>query len=125
MATANDDDIFTTWTNDIAGSEIMAVYLCGELDASSAPSLLTDMQGLAEKKRDVVMDVHLLSYIDSTGVSALLSIRNSLERAGKRMCLAGCHGVLTKILEVTRIDTRLKCFEDVDAAIARMRSGES
>ena len=125
MSTTNDEDIFTTWTNDIAGSEVTAVYLCGELDASSAPALLSDTQGLARRNRDIVMDVHLLSYIDSTGVSALLSIRNSLERAGKRMCLAGCHGVLTKILEVTRIDTRLKCFEDVDAAIARMKSGES
>lgn len=124
MSTTNDEDIFTTWTNDIDGSEVTAIYLCGELDASSAPSLLSDMQNLARKKRDVVVDVHLLSYIDSTGVSGLLSIRNSLERAGRRMCLAGCHGVLTKILEVTRIDTRLKCFEDVDTAIEQIKSGK-
>jgi anti-sigma B factor antagonist len=124
VATTNDEDIFTTWSSDIAGTEMMAVYLCGELDASSAPSLLTDLQGLTDRKRDVIMDVHLLSYVDSTGVSALLSMRNALERAGRQMCMAGCHGVLTKIMEITRIDTRLKCFDDVDAAVAQMTTGK-
>lgn len=124
MSTYENEDIFTTWTSELAEHDMTVVCLCGELDASTAPSFLSDVQGVVSKPRDVVADVHLLSYIDSTGVAAVLSIRNALQRAGKRLCLVGCHGLLTKILHITRIDTELRCFEDVDDAIAKRQAGE-
>lgn len=125
MSTSENEEILTTWTSELDDRDLAAVYLCGELDASSAPSFLSDVRGLADGRKNVAVDVHLLTYIDSTGVSALLSIKNALKRVGKRMCLVGCHGVLTKILEITRVDRELPCFDDLDAAIAQMESGGS
>lgn len=125
MDTRGDEEIFTTWTSELDDGNLVALYLCGELDASSAPSFLADVRNLAETGKHVMVDVHLLTYIDSTGVSALLSIRNALKRAGKRMCLVGCHGVLTRIIEVTRVDREFPCFDDLDEAIVQMNSSGS
>ena len=58
----------------------------------------------------------LLSYVDSTRLAAILSLKNALQGIGKRMCLAGCHGLVQRILEVTNIRREFKCFEDVDSA---------
>lgn len=111
-----DEDVFTTWTKDLDNSSL-CVYMCGELDASGVPSFLTDTHGITTSGKDVIVDTHLLSYIDSTGLSALLSIKQALERKGKAMCLVGCHGLLSKILDITRLHDRVKCYETVDDAL--------
>ena len=122
MSASNGEEIFTTWTSELDDGKVSAVYLCGELDASTAPSFLSEVQGLVGAGRSVIMDVHLLSYIDSTGVGALLSIKRALERAGKRMALAGCHGLLARILEITHTQSEFPCYSDLDAALEHVKS---
>ena len=122
MDTRGDEEIFTTWTSELDDGNQVALYMCGELDASTAPSFLSEVQSLAGAGRSVIMDVHLLSYIDSTGVGALLAIKKALERAGKRMALAGCHGLLARILEITHTQTEFPCYSDLDDALKHVKS---
>ena len=117
---AYDDEIFTTWTGELADGRICVLCLCGELDALTTPAMLTQVHDVIGKSVDVVVDVHLLSYVDSTGLAAILSLKNALQGIGRRMCLAGCHGLVQRILEVTNIHREFKCFEDVDAAAIHM-----
>jgi len=122
MTTSDSEEIFTTWTKDLDVDQVSIVYLCGELDASSAPAFLSDMQVLVNNQRNLVMDSHLLSYIDSTGVSALLSMKNALEKNGRKLCIVGSHGLLSKILHVTRVESEIKCFDNLDDAIEDLQS---
>ena len=117
MAASNNADVFSTWVSDLGEPSVCVVYMCGELDASSAPGFLSDIQHVVARRRNVIMDVHLLEYADSTGVTAILSTRNALERNGHAMCLVGCHGLLTRILETIRAYDRFTRFDDVDSAI--------
>jgi len=118
MPVPNSEEIFTTWTRDVASGDVSVVCLVGELDASTAPGFLTDVQEVLDRKHNIVLDVHLLSYVDSTGVAAILSIQHALAEAGKRMGMVGCHGLFTKILRITHIESELSCYEDIDAAIS-------
>ncbi len=122
MSVSENEDIFTTWISDIQGTDASIVYLCGELDTSSAPSFLADIQEIIGRCRDIIMDVHLLSYVDSTGVAAILSVRNALREFGKNLYLAGCHGLLTKILNTIQASNDIICFEDADQAIEALKS---
>jgi anti-sigma B factor antagonist len=117
-----DEEIFTTWTKELEDSSVSIAYLCGELDASSIPTFLSNLQPLACGKRNIVVDTHLLSYIDSTGLGALLSIKQALQRSGRGLCIVGAHGLLTKILELTRADREFRCYETVDEALAEVDS---
>ena len=117
MASFNNGDVFSTWVSDLDERDICVVYMCGELDASSTPGFLSEIQRVVASRRNVIMDVHLLEYADSTGVAAILSIRNALERSGRAMCLVGCHGLLTRILETIMAYDRFTRFDDVDSAI--------
>jgi len=116
MAGAN-EEVFTTWTKDLDDSSVSVAYLCGELDASSVPTLLGHLHPLVSSDRSVIVDAHLLSYIDSTGLSALLSIKQALERSGRGLCIVGAHGLLTKILQLTRADHEFQCYETMDEAL--------
>ncbi len=122
MPASDSEEIFTTWMSELDEGNVAVVYMCGELDASTAPSFLSEVQSLAGAGRSVIMDVHLLSYIDSTGVGALLAIKKALERAGKRMALAGCHGLLARILEITHTQAEFPCCSDLDAALRHVKS---
>ena len=122
MPVPESEEIFTTWTSDLDDRDISLVFLCGELDASSAPVFLADMRNVIKQGKHTVMDVHLLDYVDSTGVGAILSTRNALHEIGRQMCLIGCHGLLTKILQLTRIDRELVCLDDIETAKAEIRA---
>ncbi|MCE5197701.1 MAG: STAS domain-containing protein [Armatimonadota bacterium] len=121
MSISGSEEIFTTWASDLDEHELSTVCLCGELDASSAPAFISDMKKIISRRRNVIMDVHLLDYIDSTGVAAIISTKNAIEATGHKLGLVGCHGLLTKILHITRIEDELRCFEDIDQAIAGLK----
>lgn len=121
MAAPN-DEVFTTWTKELDDAQVSIVYLCGELDASSVPALLGDVHDVVNGKRNIVIDTHLLSYIDSTGLGALFTIKQILHGTGRALCIVGAHGLLPKILHVTRADTEFRCYDSVDEAMAEAAS---
>jgi anti-anti-sigma factor len=118
----SDEEVFTTWTKELEDLPVSIAYLCGELDASSVPALLGGLQPLVAGNRNILVDAHLLSYIDSTGLSALLSIKQAVGRSGRGLCIVGAHGLLTKILQATRADREFACYETADEALADMNS---
>lgn len=121
MSTTADEDVLTVWLEDVEGRNVTVVGLCGALDMSSAPILLSAVQDQVGRRRHIILDAHLLEYVDSAGVAAILSVKNALQRFGKKLCAVGCHGVLAKTLHVTRLEAELPCFDDLDAAVSALR----
>lgn len=121
MSLSENEDIFTTLVSDLDECELSVVCLCGELDASSVPGFISDVQPLINRRRNLIMDVHLLEYTDSTGVAAMLSTKTALEALGRRTLLVGCHGLLSKILHITHIDTELCCYESIEDAVESIK----
>lgn len=119
------EDVFTSLTEDIPCSDVSIWCLCGELDASTVPIFLAEARRIIEQQRNVIMDVHLLEYVDSTGVSAMLSIRNALKTVEKNLCIVGCHGLLTKILRLTQVETELQCVDGLDSAFEALNRRNS
>jgi anti-anti-sigma factor len=52
--------------------------LVGELDLASAPQLLAQVTPEADQDRDIVLDLRDLTFVDSTGISSLISLSNRL-----------------------------------------------
>lgn len=125
MPESDRDEIFTSLIEDVGGTDISVLCMCGELDASSVPTFLAEAQNVIERGRHVIMDVHLLDYVDSTGVAAMLSTRNALQNAGHEVYVVGCHGLLRKVLHITQAETELPCVDELDTAIALIRERET
>ncbi len=121
MQATGNEEIFTTWTSDLSSVDASVVCLCGELDASSAPSFLADLRETVTRRRHLIMDVHLLSYTDSTGVAAILSIKHAQKEAGRDLLLVGCHGLIEKIIHAIGVADDLACFDDLDEAIEALK----
>jgi anti-sigma B factor antagonist len=77
------------------------VSLCGELDVSSSTALNEELTGLIDSgATDLVIDLKLLAFIDSTGLSAILQANKKLQGIGK-LVLRQPVALVRQVFEVT------------------------
>lgn len=89
----------------IEGTHAVA-WVSGEIDLSNAADVLEHSAlALADPRVDaLVVDLSLVSFLDSTGLGALIQLRNQANQAGKRLALRGITAPVTKILALTKLD---------------------
>ena len=82
--------------------------LSGELDLATMGELAraVDRRGAIEG-RAVVLDVSGLTFVDASGVRALIDACELLTGAGHEVTVAGVRAQLGRLLELTRADRRL------------------
>jgi anti-anti-sigma factor len=77
-------------------------YLAGELDMVSAGTLETELQASLNGQSDVVLDVADLTFVDSTGIRAL--IRLAKRSAPRSLVLRHPTPNVEHVLELVRMD---------------------
>jgi anti-anti-sigma factor len=84
----------------------------------SADSMSRELQKLvAAGNRKVVVNLALVTQIDSTGLSALVRAFVSLDRSGGAMKLLRPNGNVRHVLELTRLIRSIPTFEDETVAL--------
>ena len=89
----------------IAGrSESLRLLLSGELDMATADELrsigIRALASLGERAR-LDVDMAALTFIDSSGLGALISIRNAAEDGGHEVALMNVSPSIVRLLELT------------------------
>ncbi|GAT67323.1 anti-sigma-factor antagonist [Planomonospora sphaerica] len=93
------------------------ITLDGELDRLSAGRLGESLdQVLACGRVHLVIDVGALTFCDSSGLWTLISCQRQATAVGGSVRLAGAHGVVRRLLEITRL-TDLFPHDDVVPAL--------
>jgi anti-anti-sigma factor len=83
-------------------SKAARVALVGELDVVTASRVSDELAALADQSvKSVVVDVSELTFIDSTGLRALLAGRERLQAKTASFVLEGASGVVERVLELT------------------------
>ncbi|UGQ10314.1 STAS domain-containing protein [Yinghuangia sp. ASG 101] len=99
-----------TWT---------VVPVTGDLDFASAPALAEAFRvltGDAAGPQRVVVDLHEVEYMDSTGLRILLGMARDLRENGGALRLAGPGDLVVRLLDVTQVTSLLPTYADVTAA---------
>lgn len=101
-----------------AGPSATVAALAGELDRSTAPTLVGLLDELAaEGVAHLVLDLRRLYYVDARGVLLLLDAhRVQLER-GARLSLVGVRPRVADILRRAGADRLLPLFRTLDEAV--------
>ena len=91
----------------------------GEIDLHVSPRV---SQMLAEvikpKPSRMVVDLSRVTYIDSSGLAALIQGMRDVEDYGGRFALAGVQENVLSIFETSRLDKVFLIYPHVDAALA-------
>jgi len=94
----------------------LVVYMIGECDMETVPQLMDELSKAIHEGKNVILDVHLLTYIDSTGISAVASAQRSLAEEGRVLRIVGSHGLFAKAIQLCRLDRLVELYDTVEDA---------
>ena len=92
--------------------------LAGELDLAAAPAVTDAVDTLTDPTRPLVIDLTGLTFIDSTGIHALV---HATPQEGT-ISLVCEPGNVRRVLEMTRIDRVVPVYESLDAALSEQNA---
>jgi anti-anti-sigma factor len=109
-----------------APSTWMVLAMAGEVDLATAPRLRLLLQDADdETSRDVVLDLCDVTYMDCSGLPALLEAR---DRLGARFWLRGLPPPVTRLLELTGLRDEFAVLDEAGSAppgCARAGTGQA
>ena len=86
-------------------SDELILKLAGQLDALSAPELLPTIDKIvAEKRKQVVVDLGGLELIDSSGVAAIVALYKRSRAEGCNVRVTGARDQPLAIFKLLRMD---------------------
>ena len=85
------------------GGDQVVVALRGELDVTDAAEVAASLAAVAAGKRDIILDLAGLEYIDSSGLAALVRARQRALHAGSDLLLAAPQQQVLRMLALTRL----------------------
>ena len=102
---------------------ILVAKLDGErIDAGQAISFSNDMnEKIAEGNTSFVLDLSKVTFIDSSGLGAIVAVHKKVATSGG-LTLAALQGSVLMMFKMTRMDKVFKMFDDVEAAVAELNS---
>lgn len=105
--------------NQRAGVDIAS--LDGEFRDSAADELSGMIGGLlAENGRRIVLDLSRVTYLNSTGLSALVTLAAKINLGESRLVLAAPTPFVANVLELTKLSRFFEVAKSVDEAVGRL-----
>ena len=109
---------------EIVDDGIDVFLLEGEIDLHYAPVLRTLLQTKVRARcRALVMDLAGVSFIDSSGLAAIIEYFRESGDCDGVLCLSGLNDALRTTFEIVRLDKVIPIFESRAQAVAALKAG--
>lgn len=102
-------------TSEIDGAVVVA--LAGEVDLSHSPRLRKMLMELMFDRRDVLIDMKSVAYIDSSGIASLVEAYQMARRNQTRFTLVDVSQPAMRVLQLARLDKVFAIAPTVEAAL--------
>ena len=101
------------------GDWLVVTLLEARLDAAVASAFRESILArIDQASAQVVLDLHHVSFLDSSGLGALVFALKHVAQHGGRLHFCGVTPAVMAVLRLTRMDRVLKTFDSREAAIA-------
>ncbi|MEC9374352.1 MAG: STAS domain-containing protein [Planctomycetota bacterium] len=92
----------------------------GDIDLSRSPSFRERLRTVFDRKpKRVVVDLHDVPYMDSSGVATLVEALQIARRARTPLVLVNLQDKVRSVFEIARLDSVFDIAQDVDSALTR------
>jgi len=109
-----------------SGDGAHVINVRGEIHMSTAPGLSKGLsQAIDRGHRSIVLDLSGVEFIDSTGLSVLLSGLRQVTALGGRMALVCANPTVLRLFEITSLDQTFDIFSGRSVACARVVQAQS
>lgn len=90
----------------------------GEIDLYNAPEIKEIINSLiAEQKTNVIINLEKVSYIDSSGIGALISSLSNLKKYQGGLKIINVFASVRKVFELTKLTSFFEIYDSEDEAI--------
>ncbi len=97
--------------------DILIVRADGGLNAQNAGDFVNRITALVDSGLTrIIIDCHKLEHITSSGMGTLMRLHAKMAQIGGDVKMASVKGIILKVLSLTRLDTVLEIYPDVDRA---------
>jgi anti-sigma B factor antagonist len=96
---------------------VAVVVLKGDVDLQSSPKVRKALLQCLSDKRDVLVDMAAVSYIDSSGIASLVEAFQGARKAGTRFGLVGVSPSAMRVLQLARLDRVFAIHASVEDAV--------
>ena len=96
-------------------SENLMIKLSGEMDAQGCSEIRPELEKITEQKQPhVVVDISSVSFIDSSGIGAIVFLFKRLKEQSRTMEIVGVQGQPKELMLLLRMDSAipLQCLTD-------------
>jgi len=100
------------------------VTLEGEVDLSCSPALRKELLERTFERRDIVVDLSGVGYIDSSGIAGLVEAYQGARANGTRFVLAAPSEPVLRVLRLARLDRVFTIVDSVEPVLADAPPGE-
>jgi anti-anti-sigma factor len=101
------------------GANVAVAQLKGRLDLVAAPAVKQRLaEAIAEGHRNLVVDLGEVSFVDSSGLSALISALKSARQANGDVRLARAADQPRTVIRMLALDRVMRTFATVEEALA-------
>jgi anti-sigma B factor antagonist len=99
------------------GDVLVAKVLDGRIAADVAPRFKARLaEYIGSGNASIVLDLAAVSFIDSSGLGALVASLNCLGKDGA-LVVSGVHGTVASMFKLTRMDKVFRMYQSTDEAI--------
>jgi anti-sigma B factor antagonist len=100
-------------------ADVVILRLSGQLVGGPDADAVRDtiQANLAQGRRKILIDLHEVSWVNSTGLGTLISGHMNASREGGQLILMRASRRIDSIFEVTRLDTVFQIYRDEDSAL--------
>ena len=94
----------------------------GEIDLYNAPEIKDIIQKLIEaQKYNVIINLEKVSYIDSSGIGALISSLSNLKKYQGGLKIINVYASVKKVFEFTKLTSFFEIYESEGEALAKFK----
>lgn len=100
-------------------SNILIITLCGELDHNSAEEVRVKIDDRIDRDNieKVILDFSGVTFMDSSGIGAVLGRYKKLSNKGGKLCVAESNKNVNRIFELAGLYKVIKNYNTVDEAV--------
>lgn len=104
----------------MAKSAPTVLPLEGEIDLHVSPQVSASLNAMiVQKPPELVVDLSKVTYIDSSGLAALIEAMQNVDKYGGKFALCSLQEGVRPIFEIARLDQVFRIFPDQAAALGK------
>ena len=122
MPTGDEPVVHSCWNGRVAGryshDGYTVVWAHGEIDMATAPDLTQELaEAVSVNPCRVIVDLTQVTFMDSTGLSALVRART--EAGNGELRLVGASGMVCKVLRITGLEEVFPVHSTIEESIGQ------